>query len=133
MKSIELNNLKRGQIVLANLNYMNTKNTSLQQGIRPVVIVSNERCNKFSTVVTVIPLTSNLNKCKLPTHVKIGLGSGLKNESVALCEQQQSLDKSRLMYLVGECNEFTMRKVNKAIMTQLDIMCEYEERKYAFA
>ena len=36
--------------------------TSLQSGIRPVVVVSNNKANTYSPVVTVVPFTSRVYK-----------------------------------------------------------------------
>ena len=33
---------------------------SLQSGIRPVLIISNNKANEFSPVITIIPITSRL-------------------------------------------------------------------------
>ena len=54
---------------------------SIQSGMRPVVIVSNNAANKFSPVITAVPLTSNLRKTALPTHV-------------LLCESGLNISKS---------------------------------------
>lgn len=35
---------------------------SVQGGIRPVVVISNNRANKYSTVITVVPLSSHISK-----------------------------------------------------------------------
>lgn len=40
---------------------------SIQSGTRPVVIVSNDVANRFSPVITAVPLTSNLHKTALRT------------------------------------------------------------------
>lgn len=45
---------------------------SEQQGGRPVIVVSNETCNKFSPTVTVVPLTTK-GKKPLPTHVELNV------------------------------------------------------------
>ena len=48
------------------------KGSHVQHGRRPVVIISNNLANTHSPVVTVIPLTSQMNKHQLPTHVSCG-------------------------------------------------------------
>ena len=72
----------------------------IQGGRRPVVIMSNNNANKYSPVVTVVPLTSKLKKRSLPTHVTL-LTSGLRTVSLALCEQLMALDKSRMTHYIG--------------------------------
>lgn len=67
-----------------------------QSGIRPAVIVSNNRANVYSPVITVVPLTSRIHKKRsLPTHVYIprGCGTGLPKSSMALAEQVETIDK----------------------------------------
>ena len=65
--------------------------TRKQSGIRPVVIVSNNKANAHSPVITVVPLTSKVHKKRfLPTHVYIpaSAGFGLSCGSLALAEQE---------------------------------------------
>ena len=57
-------------------------NSHKQSGVRPAVIVSNNRNNRNSPVVTVVPLSARVWKKKyLPTHVQIPLSKseGLDN------------------------------------------------------
>lgn len=43
---------------------------SMQGGMRPVVVVSNNRANKHSTVITVVPLSTRIyKKQSLTTYV----------------------------------------------------------------
>lgn len=106
---------------MANLNYVNTDDTNIQQGQRPVIVISNEKCNQYSPVITVIPLTTSESKNKLPTHVIVTKDCGMKTDSIALVEQQQSIDKYRIMNKVGECTYEVMEKVEKAIGIQLNL------------
>lgn len=74
-------------------------NSHKQSGIRPAVIVSNNRNNRNSPVVTVVPLSARVWKKKyLPTHVQIPLSKsvGLDKPSMALAEQVETLDKAKL-------------------------------------
>lgn len=47
------------------------KGGSLQSGFRPVIIVSNNLANEYSSVITILPMTSRTEKKKMPTHVVI--------------------------------------------------------------
>ena len=91
---------------------------SEQQGGRPVVIISNEMCNSTSPIVTAIPITSK-EKTMLPTHVK--LDEDLPVYGTILCEQICTTSKSRLSNYVGEVSYNTMKKIEKALLIQLDI------------
>ncbi len=64
--------------------------SNLQCGIRPALVVSNNRANENSPVITVIPLTARTYKrTHFPTHVLIPKtsGTGLARNSMALAEQ----------------------------------------------
>ena len=94
---------------------------SLQAGFRPVLIVSNDKANQFSPVVTIVPITSKLWKKSLPTHVFI-TGCGLRQRSTILVEQITSLNKSRLDEYVGNIRKtYVETLVKKAIAVQLNL------------
>ena len=70
---------------------------SEQGGRRPVLIVQNDRGNRYSPTVIAVPLTGSERKPALPTHVYLPAGTaGLRKPSVVLCEQVRTLEKSRL-------------------------------------
>ena len=78
--------------------------SNLQCGIRPALVVSNNRANENSPVITVIPLTARTYKRPhFPTHVLIPKtsGTGLSRNSMALAEQVSTIDKSCLMEKKG--------------------------------
>lgn len=61
---------KRGDIHF--VDFGKNIDTSKQYGIRPIVIISNNKANDHSSVITVVPLTSRINKKRfLPNHVYI--------------------------------------------------------------
>lgn len=98
---------------------------SEQRGGRPVIVVSNETCNKFSPTVTVVPLTTK-DKKPLPTHVELNV-DGLPVYGTILCEQVQSVSQYRLGSYVGEVDDRIMRKIEKALCVQLDITTKATE------
>ena len=60
--------IRRGDILYADLG--GQYQGSMQGGMRPVVVVSNNMANKHSTVITVVPPSTKIFKKKnLPTHV----------------------------------------------------------------
>ena len=80
--------MRRGEVYF--VDFGKDKTTHKQCGIRPAVIVSNNRGNGHGPTVTVVPLTGNIHKRpEMPTHVQIPLSSciGLKRPSMALAEQ----------------------------------------------
>lgn len=92
----------------------------VQYGSRPVLIVSNDTANRYSPAITVVPLTSQLHKHDLPTHVFL-CGQGLREKSIALCEQIITLDKSRLVHKIGcVVNPLDRMRIDRALAVQLD-------------
>ena len=71
---------------------------------RPGVIVSNDTGNRYSSVVEVVLLTAR-RKPLLPTHVVI---NSARRQSIALCEQIKTVDKSRLGVYIGTVSPVEM-------------------------
>lgn len=99
---------------------------SEMQKARPVVIVSNETCNEFSPVVTVLPITSK-DKKPLPTHVQIPATQELVH-GIIMAEQIMTTSKMRLMNYVGEVDEETLQEIDKAICIQCAIEREQVQK-----
>ena len=59
-----------------------------------------KRTKKKRMNTRLIPLTSQMNKHQLPTHVYLW-GQGLDRASIALCEQVMAVDKTRLVRRMG--------------------------------
>lgn len=110
------NLIKRGDIWFADLPDMGD---SIQYGLRPVLIVSNDMCNKHSSVITVIPLTSVTKKKKQPTHIYIE-HSELKN-SMVICEQIITISKKRIIHKICEIEKDDMNRIEKGIKVQIGI------------
>lgn len=92
-------------------------------GTRPVIVVSNDRNNEHSPVVTVVPVTSRLKKRYMPTHVLLEAGNGgLETTSMALCENVLSVDKTKLFVKLGNITEEKQTEIAKAISVQLNIL-----------
>lgn len=113
--------VKRGDIFYADLRPVVG---SEQGGVRPVLIVQNDTGNKYSPTTIVVTLTSKIQKTELPTHVNIYCDeeNGLKTDSVALCEQCRTIDKSRLKDKVGHVNQETLTDVLNAFKVSLCIV-----------
>ena len=90
-----------------------------QTGMRPWVIVSNDVNNVHSPMVNAIPLTTALYKKPLPTHCKIISGP---QESIALCEQVKTLNKSQLINKIGHCANWEIRQIKICLMIQFNLL-----------
>lgn len=118
---------RRGDIYL--VDFGENIDTCKQQGVRPVIVVSNNRANAYSPVITVVPLTTKINKKRyLPTHVYIPVSAvhGLNSESMALAEQVEAVDKNRLRGKKGAIiDSEIMNKITKAIQIQIGVYKEF--------
>ena len=109
--------MNRGEIYYADLSPVIG---SEQGGYRPVLILQNNKGNKYSTTVIVAPISSRMTKNDLPTHVIIE-PIFLEKKSVILLEQIRTIDKKRIDERLGCLSSDTMEKVNIAIKTSLEI------------
>jgi mRNA interferase MazF len=110
---------KRGGIFLADLDPARGKEIAKT---RPVVVVSNDINNRFSPTVTVLPITSgNLEKI-YPFEISLPQGSGgLAKDSKAKADQIRTLDKARLVKMIGQLNPAVIASLEKAIRIHLDL------------
>ena len=113
------NNLEvtRGTIVMVDLPL---GNGSVQGGTRPAVVISNDKGNKFSPVLIVVPLTSRVKKF-MPTHhtIEPSMLNGLSKTSVALAEQIITVGKDMVRNIVGTLDEIDVNFINRKVMTSL--------------
>lgn len=109
----------RGDIFIADLDPVMG---SEQGGVRPVLIVQNDRGNRFSPTVICAAMTSKLGKNDLPTHVWIAAKeSGLQRDSLVLCEQIRTLEKRRLRAKAGHIQGLSLRRVDRALAAAMGI------------
>ncbi len=112
-------NIKRGEIYLAVLDPVVGKEISKT---RPVVVISNDKNNEFSATVTILPLTSrNLQKI-YPFEVFLPKGVGnLPKDSKVKADQIRTLDRSRLLTLVGKLKREVIIQIEKAMKIHLGL------------
>lgn len=100
MQQTDNKSCRNGDIFMADL--PDDTEGSLQSGSRPVLVISNNLANLYSSVVTIIPLTSCTHKKPLPTHVVISeRRCGLEKQSVVPAEQIMSINKKQLKKKIG--------------------------------
>lgn len=92
---------------------------SEQSGPRPVVIIQNDRGNKYSDT-TIIANISTKDKNTLPTHVRLH-SKYIAFPSVAMLEQIRTISKQRLGKYIGTLSSSQMKKIDKAICISLGI------------
>ena len=95
---------------------------SEQGGLRPVIILSNDKGNRLSPVVIAAPITSKVSKHRLPTQVLLPTEVGVVAESMVSCEQVRTLDKQRLKKLLFEITDTAIIcAINRALRISLEV------------
>ena len=87
---------------------------------RPVLVISNNRNNFFSRCITGISLITR-QKSSLPTHVKIHTSQGVRQESIAMCENVCNYSKESLCDFICEIDENSevFKQIEKALLIQI--------------
>ena len=101
------NNYKRFDIVLADLGDEEHAIGSEQSGIRPALIVQNDRGNIHSSCTIVIPLSSKVKNLNMPTHslIRKGRGKGLHQDSILLGECIKQISEKRIIQYLGSITD----------------------------
>lgn len=120
--------VRRGEIYYADLSPVVG---SEQGGVRPVLVVQNDMGNRYSPTVIAAAITSQRDKAKLPTHIKLDSATtGLQKDSIVLLEQIRTIDKKRLKERLGRLDDLAMMEVDKALSVSFGLfMGENLERE----
>ncbi len=116
--------VKKGEMYYADLSPVVG---SEQGGIRPVIILQNDKGNHYSPTTIIASVTSRKKKKHLPTHIKIKIPNS-KRKSVVMLEQVRTIDKSRLLEYIGKLDNGTMQKIDNAVKISFDIDINDEKR-----
>lgn len=93
---------KRYDIVQADLGY---GDASVQNGVRPVIIIQNNVGNLHSPTTIIMPLSTKIYKNpNQPTHtlIKKSKLNGLFKDSMVLGEQMRVISNKRIIKKIGE-------------------------------
>ena len=111
---------RRGEIYLVRLpGHLSDTKT------RPALVVSMDVRNRLAHDVIVVPLSTTLRPA--PTHVLLPAGEGgLKDTSMAKCEQVTTLDKAFLLRgpFAGSISPSLMQNIENAIQRAIGIVTE---------
>ena len=115
--------MRRGDVFIADLI---PRSGSEQTGRRPVVIISNDGFNLTQNwrSIIVVPLsTSTSQALRTQTAVMITQGEGgLSQDSVALCHQVTTLDRSKLKTRLGELTQAKMLELERGLKAAMDLI-----------
>jgi mRNA interferase MazF len=114
--------MKRGDVFWAELS---PRSGSEQQGKRPVIVLSHDAFNEIPTwqSVIVIPCsTSGAQRRRGPTAVLLSAGTGgLSEDSVAVCHQITTLDRSKLTRKLGSLPGPALNAVADGLRAAVDL------------
>jgi len=120
--TIEKSRPKCGEIWMCNLS---ESEGSIQSGYRPVFIVSNDKNNTYSPTINIIPITTKMNKRKLPVHVELWNYQryGLKAPSTLMVEQTTTVALSSLDKYIGKIlDKNVLGDISRAMRVQFPVI-----------
>ena len=112
--------IKRGDIFLADLG---EGYGSEQGGIRPVLVVQNNKGNNHSHTLLVACITSKAHsKHYLPTHYIIPKSFGLNYDSMVMMEQIKVIDETRIIKYIDKLTPRFMKILDKKLMISFGLI-----------
>lgn len=108
--------MKRGDIYWVDLI---PRSGSEQAGRRPAIIISHDIFNqapKWRSIIVIPISTSAAQARRGPTAVLLAKGvGGLKSDSVALCHQVTTLDRTKIKQLLGSITPVLLAQVEQGL------------------
>lgn len=114
--------MKRGDVYWAELK---PRSGSEQQGRRPVIVISHNAFNQSQNwrSIIVVPLSTSQAQAKRGlTAVFLPQGTAnISQDSIALCHQITTIDRSKLTTHIGTLSDEIMREVEEGLKAAVDI------------
>jgi mRNA interferase MazF len=114
--------VNRGDIWMA---ILEPRSGSEQSGRRPVVIISHDGFNTEPTwnSIIVVPLSTSINQARRSdTAIPIFKGEGgIAEDSVALCHQVTTLDRSKLSSKIGKLSNAVLHSIEAGLKAAMDM------------
>lgn len=108
--------MQRGDVFLVNLDPVVGSEVGKT---RPAIVLQNEMANRTSPTVTVVPLSTKVERV-FPFQVLIPAGEGgLTRDSKALCEQIRTLSTKRLLEHLGSLPPERLEEIRSALERHL--------------
>jgi mRNA interferase MazF len=113
----------RGEIYWADLR---PRSGSEQSGRRPVVVVSRDAFNAVGAwrSIIVVPLSTSVSQARRgPTTVTIPRGvADIRRQSIALCHQVTTLDREKLIALIGALPRTYLDEIALGLRAAMDLL-----------
>jgi mRNA interferase MazF len=104
--------MRRGDIFLVNLDPVVGSEIGKT---RPALVIQNDLANRTSPTITIIPISSRVERV-FPFQVLIPSGEGgLELTSKALCEQIRTVARSRLVQRIGHLPQERLKEIRAAL------------------
>lgn len=104
--------IRRGEVYLVGLDPVVGSEVGK---MRPAVVLQNDLANRSSQTVTVVPISSQIERV-FPFQVRIPNGEGgLERPSKALCEQIRTVSRNRLVRLLGQLPSERLQEIRLAL------------------
>jgi mRNA interferase MazF len=88
--------------------------------IRPAVIISNNHSNRNGSTITILPVTDK-GRDVYPFEVCLPEDTeGLSKDSKVKCQQIRTVDKSRVIKLLGQVDNVQLLAIEEALKLHLD-------------
>lgn len=101
---------------------------SEQRGWRPGVVFQNNIGNAYSPNIIALPLTTAIKKTSQPTHVMVYADdSGLYKDSLVLCENPNTMSKSKLGKFITTLSDDYMKQIAKASVLATSVISYLNE------
>ena len=111
--------VRRGEIYYCNFG---SNEGSVQNGLRPVLVVQCDEGNRTSPTTVVAAITTVMKKQRLPSHVVLDPKYGLKHPSMVMLEQLKTVNQTDLINYVGFIeDEYIMRLVDNGLKKSLGV------------
>lgn len=114
--------MKRGDLVIVDF-----RNVNPSAGVRPSVVVQNDRDNARTTKTIVVQVTTNLRRVGLDTQHLIDPNhpdwakSGLRKPSVVNCSNLATIPQGDILGLIGSLSGATMNAIDDCLKAALAV------------
>ena len=121
--------VQRGEIYLYDFG---NNGWSIQNGVRPALVVQCNEGNAASSTTIIAAMTSIIKKQYLPSHIILGDQFGLKEPSMVMLEQLKTVNQSDFIEYIGKIDdEHYMKKINIGIKKAMGLWVDKPLHKSA--
>ena len=104
---------------------------SIQRGLRPALVIQEDRLNINSPTTVVAAITTVTKKPDLLSHIILGTNFGLKKPSMVMFEQVSVVNQSELQDYIGKVDsDYILRKIREATKKTFGLWDFSIKRKY---